>query len=410
MAGDKKKTKYPGVRSRPHPSRKNGMRPDECYFIRYRVDGKAREEPVGWALADRMTAEKAHEKLLEIRKNIKNGAGAKSLAEMKERNAAREAADARERAAAAKGEVTFSEFWVTEYWPAQTLKTAFSLQTEDGYYRKWLLPAFRDIPLRHIDVAKLEALTANLVKNGKAPGTIAKILGIVRQVWNHAVSRDVLNIPCPVKRVKKPKKDAARQRFLTPEEAAMLLQALYARSLDTHDEALLALFCGLRAGEIHNLTVADCTLATKTILMRDTKNKKDRHAYMPPEVEEMLTRRMKGREPQALIFPAEGGEMRRWVSSTFDRAVAELGFNKGITDARQKLVFHSLRHTFASWLVQRGTPIYEVAKLLGHSTVRMTERYSHLAPDTVRQAALGLGGILDKTPGKVLPFKSQRNA
>jgi integrase len=90
--------------------------------------------------------------------------------------------------------------------------------------------------------------------------------------------------------------------------------------------------------------------------------------------------------------------------------VAELGFNKGITDARQKLVFHSLRHTFASWLVQRGTPIYEVAKLLGHSTVRMTERYSHLAPDTVRQAALGLGGILDKKPGTVLPFKGQRSA
>ena len=383
------------------------MRPDECYFIRYRVDGKVREEPVGWALADKMTAEKAHEKLLEIRRNIKNGAGAKSLAEMKERNTAREAADARERAAAAKAEVTFSEFWTAEYWPAQTLKTPFTLQTEDGYYRKWLLPALGDIPLRHIDVAKLEALTTTLVKSGKAPGTIAKILGIVRQVWNHAVSRDVLNSPCPVKRVKKPRKDTARQRFLTPEEAMELLQALRLRSVDMHDEALLALFCGLRAGEIHNLTATDCTLATGTILLRDTKSGKNRYAYMPGEVEEMLTRRMQGKEPQALLFPAEGGKARQWVSSTFDRVVAELGLNKGITDARQKLVFHSLRHTFASWLVQRGTPIYEVAKLLGHSTVRMTERYSHLAPDTVRQAALGLGGILNKKSAKVIEFQGK---
>ena len=186
-----------------------------------------------------------------------------------------------------------------------------------------------------------------------------------------------------------------------------LLEALRWRSQDVHDEALLALFCGMRAGEIHNLTAADCTLATKMILLRDTKSGKNRYAYMTPEIEEMLTRRMQGKEPQDLLFPAEDGEVRRWVSSTFDRTVAELGFNKGITDARQKVVFHSLRHTFASWLVQRGTPIYEVAKLLGHSTVRMAERYSHLAPDTVRQAAMNLEGILEQRVGKVITFRKR---
>jgi integrase len=75
-----------------------------------------------------------------------------------------------------------------------------------------------------------------------------------------------------------------------------------------------------------------------------------------------------------------------------------------ISDLRQRIVFHSLRHTHASWLVQRGTPLYEVAKLLGHSTIRMTERYSHLAPDSLRKAALGLQGSLEKKQGNVLQF------
>jgi len=53
-----------------------------------------------------------------------------------------------------------------------------------------------------------------------------------------------------------------------------------------------------------------------------------------------------------------------------------------------------------------GTPLYEVAKLMGHSTIRMTERYSHLAPDSLRKAALSLEGSLEKKSAKIIPFQS----
>ena len=123
---------------------------------------------------------------------------------------------------------------------------------------------------------------------------------------------------------------------------------------------------------------------------------------------------LKGRAPQSknmseLVFPGKGGSARRWVSDTFERTVRDLGLNSTgevqtladgkqvpveISDTRQRVVFHSLRHTFASWLVQNGTPLYTVAKLMGHSTLEMTQRYSHLAPDTLRKAALSLEGLL----------------
>jgi integrase len=82
-----------------------------------------------------------------------------------------------------------------------------------------------------------------------------------------------------------------------------------------------------------------------------------------------------------------------------------MGMNEGVTDARQKVVFHTLRHTFASWLVMRGVPLYDVAKLMGHNTIVMTQRYAHLAPDRLRASAVGLSGMLDKKPATVLPFR-----
>ena len=86
--------------------------------------------------------------------------------------------------------------------------------------------------------------------------------------------------------------------------------------------------------------------------------------------------------PDTLLFPAPGGHVRREIPRTFESVVKEdLGFNDGVTDRLDKVVFHTLRHTYASWLVQSGESIYTVKDLMGHSTLAMTERYSHLAPE-----------------------------
>ena len=116
---------------------------------------------------------------------------------------------------------------------------------------------------------------------------------------------------------------------------------------------------------------------------------------MTAEVKAMLEGRILLQARSEYVFSTQAGTKRRWVSDTFERSVKNLGLNDGISDPRLRVVFHTLRHTFASWLVQKGTPLYTVAELMGHTTLEMTKRYAHLSPDTVRKAAMSLQGILE---------------
>ncbi|MDR1085627.1 MAG: site-specific integrase [Deltaproteobacteria bacterium] len=152
------------------------------------------------------------------------------------------------------------------------------------------------------------------------------------------------------------------------------------------------------AGEIFALTWADVDFTNRQVFIRDPKkNKHDRFAYMTGEIYAMLKSRYRSQKPQNLIFPDSNGREQISVNATFKRVVHDLGFNDGITDRRLKLVFHSLRHTYASWLVQDGEALYTVKELMGHSTLQMTERYSHLAPNHLRQAADRLEGKLNRS-------------
>jgi integrase len=400
-----KKTKFIGVRYREHPTRKHGIGPDKYFTLHYKVVGQVKDEAAGWA-SEGWTSERAFKLLSSIRENIKAGTGPKSLAEMRDLNEQQNAISEKERQAAAKAETTFSDFWKSTYWPvALQSKTERTLETENGYYEKWLKPAFGDIPLRQIDVVKIESLALRIQKAGKSAGTVVRILGIVSLIWNRAADRDILAGDNPCRRVKKPKQDNQRMRFITEEEARALLEALAMRSIDVHDEALLSLFSGLRAGEIHALTWADVDFANGVLFIRDPKSKRNRHAHITGEVRAMLERRHKGQAKSEFVFPADGCKLRKWVPDTFERTVNDLGFNENVADRRQRVVFHSLRHTFASWLVMRGVPLYTVGQLMGHSSIVMTQRYSHLAPDLLRNAAMSLENALEKRQATVLPFQ-----
>ncbi len=418
------KTNFLGVRYREHATRKHGVRFDRCFSIRYKVGGKDKEEVVGWS-SEEVTAESAFKILSIIRDNIRLGVEPQSLAAMRLANQAEEEEKAKARRRKEKEAITVADFWETVYLPsAEVTKNPRTVSSEIGRFRNWIAPAVGDVPIQKVSTAQVEALSLHAQKSGKSPTTVRHILADVSQIWNMAAAHGLVEGESPVRRVKKPRQDNRRMRFLTQEEARRLLDALKARSIDIHDEALISLLCGLRAGEIYALTWGDIDFENGIIHIRDTKSNKDRHAFISQEIKTMLESRYSGQIKTMYVFPASDGKQRRWVSDTFVRTVDELGLNNTgafandedgksipikIKDARQRVVFHSLRHTFASWLVQRGTPLYTVAELMGHATLEMTKRYSHLAPDSLRKAAMSLEGSLDKKGENVIPFPGKAN-
>ena len=177
-----------------------------------------------------------------------------------------------------------------------------------------------------------------------------------------------------------------RLRYFTHVEVDILLEALKSKSQQVHDMTLFSLHTGARAGEVFSLTWGVVNLKNGTAQLRDGKGV-DRHAYLTDATQSMLEQLHQEQDPSELVFTDSEGEKITKISNTFERTVKELGLNNGVTDSRDKAIFHTCRHTFASWHVQNGTDLYTVKELLGHSTIQLTERYSHLRPDGLKKAA-----------------------
>ena len=181
-----------------------------------------------------------------------------------------------------------------------------------------------------------------------------------------------------------PKVDNARDRFLTADEAQTLLAAVKKRSAVWYDIAFIALNTGMRLSEILGLRRQDVDMAN-CIIYLDGKTGK-RAVPMNTMVHSVLKESL-ARHDQKLVFPGKNGQQMGAESATksFSRAVVDAKLNPDNVDRRHKVVFHTLRHTFCSWLAIEGKPLNLIGEMVGHATTQMTKRYAHLCPDKKKQ-------------------------
>jgi integrase len=404
----KHKTIYPGVRFREHPTRKYNGKQDRYFFIRYRYQGTPKEEGVGWS-SEGWNASKASQVLAKLKESIKLGEGPQTLGEkrriLKEKREAEQAKKERE----ARENISFGHIFLNQYSSsAENNKGEKSNRREKDLFNLWISPVIGNLPLKDISAFHLERIKKNMSDAGRAPRTIRYSLAVIRQVFNFSKFNNLYSGETPVSKVKMPQEDNKRYRYLSHEEADRLLKYLVLKSPQVYEMALISLHCGLRAGEIFSLTWGDLDFENGTMFIKDTKPHRNRTAFMTQEVKNILQGKAHG-EKEDLIFPARGGVEISSVSDTFERAVKDLGFNAGVTDRRHKVVFHTLRHTYASWLVENGVDLYTVKKLMGHSTIAMTERYSHLGNNTLQNAVRVFEGSLkEKKEAAVLNLADKK--
>jgi len=192
-------------------------------------------------------------------------------------------------------------------------------------------------------------------------------LALLKQAYNKGIDWGLV-MDNPVRRVKFfSEKDRGRTRYLTQSEKERLLNACtsFLRRI-----VLVALKTGMRQTEILDLKWTDIDFNANQIVLKRTKSGKIRYIPIHPDVVAVLQGLPKGRK---YVF-FDDSESRAWHGKRrvdFEAALEQAG----IRDFR----FHDLRHTFASELVMKGADIKTISELLGHSTTRMTERYSHLS-------------------------------
>ena len=384
----RKRTKEVGVYARVSQIRMVGRKPDICYDISYRdKSGRKRWEKVGWT-SEGYTPKLAAQIRAERLRSIRHG---QELPREKKRIP------------------LFSE--MAELYLAWAAENKSRVVDDMGRYENHLKDSLGHKHLNDISSFDLERLKSDLMKKELAPATVKHCLILVRQIFNKAREWGKYSGDHPLKGVKLPTLNNKRERFFTYEEADLLLKELAKVSnCATHDQGLLALHCGLRPGEIFNLKGQDLDFTNGLIRIMDPKNKANRTAYMTNAVRELLIKRIPENPGDFIFKERETGGKIKVVSQTFDKAVDRLGFNKGVEDRRQKVVFYTLRHTFASWLAIDGVPILTIKELMGHKTLFMTERYAHLSPDVKKSAALALEGNFEASRNgrKVIPVAAAK--
>jgi len=392
-----KKTAQKGLRYYEHETRRHGKKRDRYYSIRFKVAGRDYTYGVGW-LSDGIpeAIRKAEPglgfedyclKLLrQYKANVKSGTGPKSPKQKRAIAEAREAAEREARAQAEADNVTFGHYFEKTYFPIfEVGRKSDTTRMPKGHFKNWLEPVIGQIPLRDVKPFALEKVKKNLLDAGKSPRTLQYVMATVRQVWNMARRDGLVDGDTPTRNIKKPKVDNRRVRFLSHKEADTLLNALREKDATAYNMALLSLHTGLRMGEIVKLKWGHIDTERGLIRVMDAKGGVGRAAFMTERVKAMFEGLTQG-EPEGLIFSRITGKPLLEMPRVYFEVVAALKFNEGITDPRQKVVAHTLRHTFASWHVTAGTDIYTLKELLGHSVIQMTERYSHLAPATLQNA------------------------
>ncbi|MFC2170269.1 tyrosine-type recombinase/integrase [Acidobacteriota bacterium] len=252
-----------------------------------------------------------------------------------------------------------------------------------------LKPFFGRMKLNEISPFHIEKYRAERLGKGVSKSTINRELALMKKMYNLAIDWKFLT-ENPVNRIKFfSEKENFIERILTKEEEDRLLGVT---SDHLKPILIVALNTGMRKGEILNLKWRQIDLSKKFIKVEKTKSERTRYISINSEVSNLLDKLRKERGKEEFVFTnPETGKPFADLKNAFRGACRRANI--------RKFRFHDLRHTFASRLVERGVNLITVKELLGHSTVKMTERYTHPNQSLKKNAVELLVQKTSKKPG-----------
>lgn len=277
---------------------------------------------------------------------------------------------------------TFDELMLTYLAGPSATKRSHD---RDTYSMKRLYPVFTGRELHTLTPADLHRYIKGRREDGVGTGTINREIGLLSAALNFARHELGWDIPNPAQG-RRQKEREGRLRWISRAEAQRLIAAALQEPQAPYlaDFIQLALNTGCRRNELLGLEWTRVDLKRNLLFLEACHTKAGKRRSIPLNATARAALLSRARY-RATHCPASA-----WVFATKDgmrvasikRSWATACRRSGIADFR----IHDLRHTCAAWLVTAGVPLTEIRDLLGHSTIRMTERYAHLAPDNIRVA------------------------
>ena len=393
-----------------------------------------RQHPFSADVLGVMDEERAIRIAAELRENRATGAGPQSWKEMQgeRQEKAQEIAivEKKERKRIIAEERlsqqnTVASFWDNVYWPQRSQRGNVRNNNSILYmFNKWVRPVIGDIPLQELTFSDVDAMLKKMKDKDMAAKTIKEVYISIQAEWNYAQIylsvHNKINLPIfPGKILKLPKTNNEKTCWLEKDEAFLLIRTLYnwreccakqgifQKGKDTKDAygmTVLSLFSGLRFGDIAKLTWRD--IQTTFAYARTPKSGRAYGIHLDiPIVREMLEERQimfPDAKPDDRVFLTYLGNPWASPPQEYEDVIEELGFNftpRRKDNAMEKIDFHALRHTFASWLAMAGTDLHTIMVLMDHSDIKMTLRYARLNPAYTRKPVEALAEGFAKQNG-----------
>tara|TARA_R110000868_G_scaffold411035_1_gene701449 strand:+ start:24324 stop:25409 length:1086 start_codon:yes stop_codon:yes gene_type:complete len=205
-----------------------------------------------------------------------------------------------------------------------------------------------------------------------SPANVVRYLASLSAMYTTIVNEWEWIESHPVKKVKRPKEPRGRVRFLSEAELKSLLSACQNSSNSyLYSIVVIAVSTGARINEIKTLKWENVDFERNLIRLEDTKNDERRSVPLVHKAKELLQELYKKRRDDTeLLFPRPDGTKP---------VATEIQWNQALSEANiENFRFHDLRHTAASYLAMNGATLAEIADVLGHKTLAMVKRYSHL--------------------------------
>jgi integrase/ribosomal protein L40E len=285
--------------------------------------------------------------------------------------------------------LTLKELWAKYLpWAKEHKKTWI---TDEFNYKKHLEPRFGKKHLNAITPIDIERMKAEMKKatnqHGKpyTKATIKHQLVLLKRLFNLAQRWGLYTGENPMNRVEIPKLDNHLTEFLREEELLRLMKTL--ESWPCQESVAFvkfSLFTGFRRGELFKLNWEDIDFERGMVTLKEPKGGKTSTIPVNHEALDVL-RGLEVRSPY--VFPGKDGSQRTDFKGPWKRIRQAAGLPANFR-------FHGLRHHFASVLVSAGYDLLVVQKLLTHKDSRTTQRYAHLAPGALKEAAVRSGELL----------------